>query len=402
MKKESKSLEIEGTKYWMGLTWSVITDGRNIRKTIEAARKEAPKGLWTLIPHEEISLFGFAPAPSGREKISGKSLALSILYAKDESWMGTFRIDENLYWFVAIREKAVLEHGDFVGTLEDIAQIREEYEGYGDWQYIEDDIGNIQSLIEQSLDRSDAVPSVHRFVNWKLVTGISLAVGVSFLGVLLGLHYHNLMKLTKEMQLRRERAAWDLAHKKPPLAPWEKIRPFTETLSLCEHSIKRLPIVRKGWQPVSIRCTPIGITVTWKALAHGLVDFAPEGNISNNGLTDVESRPFPPFLPEKGNPGTEKPIEYSEFLRKVYLLGSRTGSLVSRPSGVTSRPSWEKKKNIKTFSWQHVSLDITSLRPESVAAFEAIPTLRIGYISSAGGPDFHEWKFGINVWTFNK
>lgn len=283
-----------GNHVWVaGLRWRSYVN----KPTVQAVKDDAldldADWVATRITNDVIQV-GYCEAIDGYKKPPKKaaSLAAKVAGSRRQPWLGIYQLEENLWWYIAVRDGlAVLPDGDVIGTYDDVTLARERHQGYGDWNYVE---GGLAEL-EEVLAESDSPPVRMNSLYGPPVAKIALAAGVGLVALvgLAGWWFH-IQAVEKEQQMAMEamRAKLSqLAGKKPaaPVIPPYQNKPLAvDWIEACAIGIKDIPLGISGWSLDSIACADNGGTAIWKRNG-ATVWQRPDGLVSDDGETVTQT-----------------------------------------------------------------------------------------------------------------
>lgn len=299
------TVKIGKTVWAVGMTWRSYGD----RPTIAELRDDAEdlKAQWdkengkdnTILAAVRVSgqarQGGFMPDDPGEKRPNGVySLAAAIADAREQPWLGIFRIGENKWWYIAVREgQAVLPDGDVVGDEDTIMAARANHESYADWSYVKGDLTDLLGLIEEQ-------GKTHRRVPVKSLKPVSLllpaAVGAAVLLCIAGggMWWHNY-----ETTLQQQRAAAAMAEAMKIQAEQAAISPLLKTpmpatwLTACVDELEAQPISVDAWTVAKLTCSASGALIVWQREDGATVAARPSGDVDNTGDTITQTISFP-------------------------------------------------------------------------------------------------------------
>lgn len=298
------TVKIGKTVWAVGMTWRSYGD----RPTIAELRDDAEdlKAQWdkengkdnTILAAVRISgqarQGGFMPDDPGEKRPSGVySLAAAIADAREQPWLGIFRIGENKWWYIAVREgQAVLPDGDVVGDEETIFAARANHESYADWSYVKGDLTDLRSLIEEQGKTLRRVP-VKSLKPLSLVLPVAAgAVAIICLagGFMWWNHYETIQQqqraaaaMAEAMKIQAEQAAVSPLTKTPMPSTW---------LTACVNDLTAQPVSIDAWTVARLTCDDSGAIIIWQREEGATVAARPSGNVDNTGDKITQSISF--------------------------------------------------------------------------------------------------------------
>jgi hypothetical protein len=418
---DTRIVEIGGKRYWVGLEWEVIAQSERPKERIKELRKEfGAAGIQFMHRQQDSGVVsvGYARIEGGYRK--APSLAAIIAHAKREPWMGLFRISDDLWWYIAVREgQSVIPGGDVIGTREEVEAARSEHQGIGDWRYsLEGQIADVLDMISEGLSQASGVgapvkPMVTRIPAWVGLLGLAL---LALLAGLLFLHHvHQQRRLQREAQERAAKIAAfrnKLAAKRrllENLKPWVGAKPVGAILAGCEQSLLSLPVELRGWAPKSLVCLPNGSgEVVWKRAPYGLALIAPPGRLQPGGNSIIESVEI-----NVGNTkrDAQTPLSVPQLMRRLYGLSQFAGEAIhfagaaghSRPPLPGARGNKRPKRSARPYRMWKIIVDASAFHeasaPQGINLLGKIPTMRVDKIVISNLPANPVWKASLRVWS---
>lgn len=276
----------------IGLTWH-HEEKQPSKSVLRAVALELGRNVRWGVVHESAEgaiQTGFCEAIAGAKPAGLKPLAAIVAGQHRQPWRGLFHLQGSLYWYIAVRQgHAVIAGGDRVGTLEELAPVRERHRALGEWTEVE---GTVRDLANMA--RASKGVSAMRDVltgPWKSTSyTVAAAAGVAALFVGGWYWYDQQQEAEREGQLMRQRAiaaaqrANEAARQRA--VPWVDEATPTAFLQACRRAWDRQALADAGWTLSSWRCKPatstaLTIETTWKREG-GLAANAP-GALSADG-----------------------------------------------------------------------------------------------------------------------
>ena len=291
-----RSVKIGGKYYYVGLEWETLSSTENIKDKL----KEYRNGYYCF-----RNLSGMINV-SHAEELDGKyeklpSLASAVAGAKKEPWCGYFKAEEDLYWYIAVRDnQAIISDADVIGTEEEIKKIFEDNLSLG-WDVViengtEEDIVN---LIEEK-----SFSYVLR-VNNNLYTYIAVIAGIS---ISLFILYHIFYK---KREIKPVFVPKVFTAKKVVKVPGYKLLPEPlEVFNACKKAFISIPANYSGWKITDFKCSDNRIIYSYTKQKFANAFIAPEGKLSISGTTIKDSRVL----------NLHKPARFRKLLSRQKLL----------------------------------------------------------------------------------
>lgn len=288
------TVKIGKTTWAVGMTWRSYSD----RPTLSELREDADDlraNLAAVRVSPQVRQAGFMASEPGDKRPSGVfSLAAAIADAREQPWLGIYRIGDNRWWYIAVREgQAVLPDGDVVGDEDTILRARANHESYADWNYVKGDTTHLRALIEEQGKNLRLVP----IKSLKPVSLFLPAVGAAAALTCVsggGMWWHNYEAAKQqaraaaaaaaEMRRGQQEAAISPLLKTPMPAAW---------LSSCVGEILAQQITVEAWTLGHAACTDSAAILTWERQDGATVAERPSGTVDRSGDTITQTIGFP-------------------------------------------------------------------------------------------------------------
>ncbi|AMR78028.1 hypothetical protein A2G96_09885 [Cupriavidus nantongensis] len=276
-----------GKRRWVaGMTWASYEDKPNKVELREDAQRL--NSTWTAVRiGEDCIQSGFCSAIEGEKVGKLYSLAAMLADSRKQPWLGTFKIADDLWWYVAVRDgHAILPDGDVLGGQEEIYAARDRHSGYTDWNYVDGDLELLETLIKDVDDGPTRISSLDGNPHLpKILAGA--AIGLLAAGAtgwwLHQQHEQEAAKQRAAMARMREQLAHANLNEKPITStPATSMPVAAEFLRSCGDAVT-LPISQYGWLIDGVSCAVDHATVMWARKDGATVEFRPEGQLSDDG-----------------------------------------------------------------------------------------------------------------------
>jgi Pilin accessory protein (PilO) len=279
---------VHGRRWLLGLSWRSFEDAPTLDDLkFDAEQLETD---WYVVRLRDAAIqAGFCQPVNGLSQPKQLySLAALLADAREQPWIGTFQLNDDVWWYIAVRDgHAILPDGDVVGSYEDIMRARDNHSGFTDWNYLEGDVSALAELIGSLKKKPVKVKSFTK-------TGLSLGVKVILcLTLLLGLgglyqwRHHVQMQEAHDRRIAMEKMRqalvkndttitqpqFDFLHKAIPSA-W---------LKACEEVFVHTPISHFGWKLNGFSCNESQCELIWERQAGATVAYRPSGEVSSDG-----------------------------------------------------------------------------------------------------------------------
>lgn len=286
---QTKVIKVGNREWIAGLAWRSFADKPSL-----AERRDDAKELgadWVALRNtSQVIQAGFCKAVERRNPRRLYSLAAAIAESQRQPWLGTFRLSDDVWWYIAVRDgQSVLPGGDVVGDYDTVMEARQGHESSDDWNIQDGTLEDLTPILTaaSSADELVRLRSVEPISPWRIIApalGVLLVVGG---GVWL---WHRHVEAEQ-----RERAAALRAERARLLAEQKAISPLKTTpspdrwLAACEAVIGRLPLTESGWSLSGVSCGGSSASVKWKRLPLATVAQRPVGALSRDGNSVTEN-----------------------------------------------------------------------------------------------------------------
>lgn len=277
-----------GKNRWVvGMSWASFED----RPTKEDVKEEGArfKADWSCLRIGEASIqAGFCAAVPNTKSMRGmKSLAAMLADSQKDPWMGTFKISEGLWWFIAVRDNhAILPRGDIIGGEDEILAARDEYSGFDDWNYLK---GSSLEELSAHIDGIKAKPTPVRAIVAPAIPVLPVVAAVGLLVLVAGGWTYWDNKQAEEAQQK----IVAMAKMKAQLASNQPLvvipSPLLTTptpdawLDACDKIVNNVPLAVDGWMLDHISCGGSTVTIGRVRSEGATVAVKPEGAVSSQG-----------------------------------------------------------------------------------------------------------------------
>ncbi len=282
-----KIVEIGKRRFLTGMDWVSYEDVPTKDELLDDATRLTAS--WAAVRVGEAAIqAGFSdPIPSVNKPSKLFSLAALVADSHEQPWLGTFKISEGLWWYIAVRDgHAILPDGDVIGNEQEIYAARERHSGYTDWKYIDGDLAMLSKFIAEI----DAKPVPVRDLNADPKNMIlAVSVGVAILGLAAAGGYwkwHSEQIAKNEQVLAMDKLRQSLFKEKPPMklpSPTLSLPYANDVLAACKAASYMVPLSRYGWEFSGLICDPKGAVVHWVRKPGATVAHRPEGLLSADG-----------------------------------------------------------------------------------------------------------------------
>lgn len=279
-----------GKRRWLaGLTWSSFEDVPSKAELKEDAERLSSSWACVRIGESSIQAGFCAPVPNTKPA-KLYSLAAMLADSREQPWLGIFKIEEGLWWYIAVRDgHAILPDGDIIGGEAEIHAARDRHAGYTDWKYIDGDI----HLLEEIINEIDAKPTPIKSLTGGNLPSIPLMITAIILVSVLGGGYSWWQKKQQADEERARIAAMEkiraqMANKQAVVAPTLPSPLLTSAppnlwLAACGQVIRAMPLSQYGWTLDQVSCDKGAAQIHWDRQPGATVAQKPDGALSPSG-----------------------------------------------------------------------------------------------------------------------
>lgn len=236
---------------------------------------------------------GFCPDVAGERVRGSFPMAAAIADVKPQPWLGVFRLADDLWWYIAVRDgNAILPDGDVVGTEAEILAARERHSGFDDWQYLEGGPDELSSLLDQAR-KLRRTGQLRRTDSQSLTPYLISIAAIVVAGAAWWVH-----RAVTETHMPVAFAQRMAPHPAAPPA-WLATPPPSALLDACVHSVDTIPLSVDGWRLTQVHCAlharTASASATWVRTNGASVASRPKGILALDG--NHVSEPMPLTLP---------------------------------------------------------------------------------------------------------
>ena len=360
-----KIINVAGKSYFAGLSWQTLSASDNVKEKI----KELGNGYYCVRNLSGMINIGYSEDLDGKYK-KLYSLASNVANAKKEPWLGVFRIEDDLYWLIAVRDnQAIIPDGDVIGTKEEIDKVFQETISIGEWDSIIEagEIKDLEALL--TAGGSYVLSSSKKYnIIFVVVIGALLAAFVLYF-----YHKQKLQSIKPKVFIPKV-----FAKKAVVKIPGYKTMPKPALiLYKCKEELNSLPGSYYGWKADELSCTANGISVVYKKQPFGTTLIAPKGDIGQNGLEVTKNISV----------NLTRPVKFRKLLSRNGALKLIYGYM--QEFNITGNVANAGDKFMLT-------LNLNSLKVLPV--FFSIPTFRINSIKITGLPLNERINVAAEAW----
>ena len=365
----ARVITIGKKRYIVGLSWrsfdhvQKIGALREMGKTMFPDEQGDPLGLlpakgaqwYAMRPvSEEIVQAGFCRKPDGVKSTSGLiALAPLVASVRMQPWLGIYKVAEGLWWYIAVRDgHTILPDGDAIGDEPFILALREQHSGFGDWNYINGQLEDLENLIEESEEKPSKVLPLNgaAIPSYYIAAGVGVAIAAG--GALWWTNHRQAQEAERQRQAALARARAEMQHKKiieqSKAAPSPlSIEPMPdEWLAACYLSSRSIPVSKDGWVLKSYECNAEtnSVAAVWHREEGATVAHRPGGALSADGDAVYATLPILKPLDAGHDSGGQMDTEREELLAWSQSIGVKTTLTIPDVTVAKSLPGQERKE----------------------------------------------------------
>lgn len=342
----SRLVSIGKRRWLMGMVWRSYEE-----KPGKARLREEADELqmdWAVVRvSEEAIQGGFSQSLPGMKRPKNcYSLAAVVADAQPQPWLGIYRIEDGLWWYIAIRDgQAILPDGDIVGGEEEILAARERHAGFGDWTYLEGNLDDLEKLIERARKKPAPVRALRGVPDWvRPAAGAGLAVAVAGAGAWWW-HERQLAEIqAQQAAMARMRAKMALHHAAStvPASPLLTIPNPDAWLRACANAVAGLPLSKDGWVQTGVACAAYSATVDWRRESGATAARRPAGAMDQTGNAVTQTIPLI-ISPRGQDNAASLPDEKTALLAMLQAMGIepaiQTAATPTAPIALANAPT---------------------------------------------------------------
>lgn len=278
----ARIIQIGNRRWVVGMSWSSFEDKPSKSELAEDAERFGAS--WACVRIGEAAIQAGFCAPIEKKATKIYSLAAMLADSRQQPWLGIFRIEEGLWWYIAVRDgHAILPDGDIIGDEEEIHAVRERHAGFSDWKYIEGDTSTLLELIKDAGAKPTPVRSLYES-NFQPVYLVSALVLISLLcGGYFWWHKIQQDRTRQAMERMRKQLAMAAQPKAPAPSPLLTTPTPNNWLTSCGKTIWALSLSQGGWTLDHVSCSTSAVLVHWIRKDGATVAVKPYGHLSPQG-----------------------------------------------------------------------------------------------------------------------
>ena len=330
-----------GDRHWaIGMRWRTYEASPVRRELILEADDLDAQVMARRISHE-LRQVGFGAVDPGAALPKRLySLAAAVAAAHAQPWLGIFRLGDDLWWYIAVRDgHAILPDGDVVGSEAEILAARQRHQSFPDWQFVEGNAADLTALLAGQGRKL----ALHRVLPCRTTLPLlQIAAAVAGLGVVGGgawfWHHHQVV-------LQAERAARLAAYRAKMRAsqvvqsPLQALPGVAAWMDACGTIISRHGLLYEGWAVARVDCADGKVTFRWARGPGATASLRPPGDLAQSGDAVVETISLPKLAPGQ-NDATSFAIANAALYGLIQSLGAQ-GQIraATNPAGLPGAPA---------------------------------------------------------------
>lgn len=374
-----------GKRRWVaGMLWRSFED-KPSRSDLRQDGDDLHADWAVLRVGEDAIQAGFCPAiDGGKHPKRLFSLAAAVADSQRQPWLGIYRVETDLWWYIAVRDgQAVLPDGDVIGGEAEIYAARERHSGFGDWTYVEGSLDDLSALLENV--KPSPVFALRGSPAWMWPTAGFAVLAASAVGGALWWHDHQMAEQrAHQLALARLRAV--LVQKqavKAPPSPLSTMPTPDAWLTACGKAIEDVPVSQDGWTVEGVSCAGNAASIVWQRMPGATTAVHPEGVLDAGGDKISQSIPLDVQNTVGMNTSQSLPLEQEKSALFALLQGMGVKATVQmraqQPAGTLPGGKAAGKPAVQSIPQAQVQFTLP------VAPFgmhwDAIPGFRISRIA---------------------
>ncbi|WP_116138410.1 type 4b pilus protein PilO2 [Trinickia diaoshuihuensis] len=397
---------VKGT-FAAGLSWR---HEDKIPRAAELRALSMEKGRWGLVRRTIAGSVqvGFCEPIAGASAPSKvKALATIVAEQRPQPWMGLYKLGEDRYWYIAVRDgQEVIPEGDQIGKLDDLLRVREQHLTLGDWEEAE---GTLDDLAEMALSTPKhlVLRDLQRrpWVNVAVASSVLLVIGAAGGGA--WFYRENQLEKEREAEAKRQRAIAAALHARDNaqahILPWTQTAMPSSVFDACRDAWREQPLARDGWMLSSWECRaqPHGIDIHrgWVS-AGGLAANAP-GKLSSDARSSAEDIQHQVAFAAPSPRADLQPAAR----RALWTLAQRYGFALTIDPPTVPRPIAPGENGAQAVPdpWQRLSASIAERIPPWSGlgpAFDSVPGLRVEALAWTAAS--RRWALSMALYTLDR
>ncbi|QRR11785.1 hypothetical protein FPJ27_36885 (plasmid) [Burkholderia sp. MS455] len=384
-------------RFALGLTW----EHEPVKPKPASVRERAKRlGRFGVVRHTATGVYqvGYGELPPGTKRAS-RIRALASLAAEQypSPWMGVFKLTDDAYWLIAVRDGEIVPGGDHFGDRDDVIAARNALRAQESWHERDGTVLQLAEIVglatpERGLrDLQAAVPQV--------VWAVSAAVAATVVGVAVALWFAHQQEQQRLAELQRKADARRAQREaEAAILPWTKLPAPSALLSACASAWHDQKLARRGWTIAAWRCEQQGetlaLTVNWTRAGGTALD-APGVLVDADHSQESETR-------LAAWSSSSAPAVLADLARRTILTFSQTRDVVLTLEPPPKPDTNGKAGDVEVLPWQARDAAFTSDAPLWVrrsADLDAVPGLRLASVGYDVAKSAWTAKGTLYAWT---
>ncbi len=325
---------------------------------------------------------GSQPAKGRKRPKRLFSLAASVADAQRQPWLGIYKIEEGLWWYIAVRDgQAILPDGDVIGGEAEIYAVRERHSGFGDWTYVEGNLEDLTALVEGI--KPSPVFALRGAAGWMSPAAGLVVLAGAAVGGGLWWHDHQLAEQqAHRLAIARMRAL--LGQKEATKAAPSPLltMPLPDAwLAACGNAIENVPVSLDGWTVGEVSCTGSTASIVWQRMPGATAAVHPEGALDAGGDKVFQSIPLELQNAVGTNNGQPLELEKSALFALLQGMGVKAAVQVQPQQPAGTLPGEKAAGKPSAPSIPQVQVHFTLPVSPFGMHWDAIPGFRISRVS---------------------
>lgn len=248
---------VKGT-FVAGLSWR-HEDAVPKSQVLRAYSRE--KGRWGMVRKTSAGTIqvGFCEPVAGIKSPGQlKSLAAIVADQRPQPWMGLYKLSNDQYWYVAVRDgQEVIPDGDQLGALDDLLRVRDKHLSLGEWNEVEGTIDDLAEMVATTPRHLTLRDFQNRpWLPVALASAALVVVGTGALGIWLIHARRDEAERQAMLARQREIAAAQQEHRdaQSKILPWTREPMPSAAFDGCRGAWSTQPLAIGGWKLAAWHC----------------------------------------------------------------------------------------------------------------------------------------------------
>ena len=379
----SRILTLAGKRWLAGMNWRtydkpparalVRAEARALGANVFVQRSGTIRTVMGVEPRYDV---GYATIGKETSRSTIYALGAALSNAKPGPWEGIFKLNDNLFYYLAIDSNGAIipdQYGELVGTSAEVELARAAHAALREAARVEGDLKTLEELIQAFPGPYLGIQFVTRKIRLKpfhavpILTLTAITVGV------VELYLWHEARLEQQAQQAQFTVFMRQKLATPPESPLEKILAPGQWLPLCNPARWSLPAVENGWVLHQYECSPKSVVLTWVRGEGATAGLRPPGALNSGGNVIVQILPLHAASISMRKRSESKPPAFSAGRERLEAWAQRVGFSIE--FGVQSQ--------VVGFGWKQSAITIESpLVPWDLTSLDEIKGLRMTSFNS--------------------